>query len=210
MALTPALTDPTMSHDPPWDAFQQDHSRYRMRSPEAVTMACLAAAVSGPKLHAVTCVDAREGQVHPKLSGTREGIDDHTIETREGIDGSEMIAGSEISEGPSQHLCHCNSGSTVEAREDQTRWCHDLSCMPAPIVINSYHAPPVIDKLPVFVPTFKVDDSNIQPDGLATVSCTWSTDTMKCKATAEWESCSYSSPYPLWSDLTVNLQDVQI
>jgi hypothetical protein len=121
-----------------------------------------------------------------------------------------MIAGSKIREGPSQHLCHSNSGSTVEAREDQTRWCHDLSCMPAPPVINSYHAPPVIDKLPVFMPTFKVDDSNIQPDGLSTVSCTWSTDTMKCKAAVEWESCSDSGPYPLWSDLTVNLQDVQI
>jgi hypothetical protein len=73
------------------------------------------AAVSGPKLHAVTCIDAREGQVHPKLSGTREGIDDHTIETREGIDESEMIAGSKIREGPSQCLCHCNSCSTCQS-----------------------------------------------------------------------------------------------
>jgi hypothetical protein len=34
------------------------------------------AVVPGPKLHAVTRIDAREGQVHPKSSGTREGIDD--------------------------------------------------------------------------------------------------------------------------------------
>jgi hypothetical protein len=127
-------------------------------------------------------------QLHDVITiNAREGQFPMITETREGI-----------------------AGSTIEAREEQTCWCHDLSCMPAPPVINSYHAPPVTDKLPLFVPTFKVDDSNIQPDGLSTISRTWSTDTMKCKAAVEWESCLVSSPYPLWSDLTVNLQDVQI
>jgi hypothetical protein len=40
-----------------------------------------------------------------------------TTETREGIDGSEVIAGSEIREGPSQHLCHCNSCSTCQSEQ---------------------------------------------------------------------------------------------
>jgi hypothetical protein len=40
------------------------------------THAECSAVVPGPKLHAVTRIDAREGQVHPELSGTREGIDD--------------------------------------------------------------------------------------------------------------------------------------
>jgi GAG-pre-integrase domain len=40
------------------------------------TRAERSAVVPGTKLHAVTRIDAREGQVRPKLSGTREGIDD--------------------------------------------------------------------------------------------------------------------------------------
>jgi hypothetical protein len=109
-----------------------------------------------------------------------------TINAREG----QFSAISETREGI--------AGSTIEARE-----------VSAPPVINSYHAP-VIDKLPVLVPTFKVDDSNIQPDGLSTVSHTWSTDTMKCKAAVKWESCSDTSPCPPWTESTVNPQDVQI
>jgi hypothetical protein len=58
------------------------------------------------KLHGLQAVpiNAKEGQVPP-------------TETREGIDGSEMIAGSEIREGPSQRLCHCNSCSTCQSEQ---------------------------------------------------------------------------------------------
>jgi hypothetical protein len=79
--------------------------------------------------------------------------------------------------------------------------------------------------------TFTVDDFNIQPDGLSTVSpsmaCTWNTDnltdpnwdecfcntvnyTMTCKGAVEWECCPDTSPYPPWSEFTANLQDIQI
>jgi hypothetical protein len=54
------------------------------------------------KLHGLQAVpiNAKERQVPP-------------TETREGIDGSDMIAGSEIREVPSQRLCHCNSPDHV-------------------------------------------------------------------------------------------------
>jgi hypothetical protein len=49
-------------------------------------------------------INAKEGQLPP-------------TETREGIDGSEVIAGSEIREGPSQCLCHYNSCSTCQSEQ---------------------------------------------------------------------------------------------
>jgi hypothetical protein len=54
------------------------------------------------KLHGLQAVpiNAKEGQVP-------------LTETREGIDGSDMTAGSKIREGPSQRLCHCNSPDHV-------------------------------------------------------------------------------------------------
>jgi hypothetical protein len=65
---SPPQADPAPSRDPPWDAFQQDRFRYRMQSPEAITMACLATAK--PYVHGVTwsefTVNVQDLELHPE------------------------------------------------------------------------------------------------------------------------------------------------
>jgi hypothetical protein len=67
---SPPQADPVPSRDPPWDAFQQDQFRYRMRSSEAITMACLAAAK--PYVHGVTwsefTVNVQDLELHLETS----------------------------------------------------------------------------------------------------------------------------------------------
>jgi hypothetical protein len=70
MAPTPAPADLATSHDLLWDAFQRNHFWYQMRSPEAITMACLAAAK--PYFHGVTwsefTVNVQDLELHPETS----------------------------------------------------------------------------------------------------------------------------------------------